>query len=140
MKAVLSTVIRSKRNPSSFVQIGKVTRDELSDALEQQKSQRVNALSGRTIASSEENNIEKSRAQLLLQSVRVAQRHVWGSSGERLVYRRRAFSMDAFLKSAAVFVTITPSDVGTLAISILSGKMSYLDAENLTADQVPPHT
>lgn len=62
-----------------------------------------------------------------------------GSSYERLGYRRKAFSLDAFLKSASIFVTITPSDVGTMAISVLAGKISAVEAAKLAGNDVPCH-
>lgn len=79
-------------------------------------------------------------AESLLRNVRVSQANVWGSGGEKLVYRRRAFSLDTFLRSASIFVTITPSDVGTLAISVISGCISVEEAEHLEGNEVPSHS
>ncbi len=133
MRVALSTVIRAKINPASFSQLATVTRQELVEALSRQKQRRENALAGRF------HPVVTSSADKLLDSVRVSQKHMWGSAGERLVYRRRAFSMDVFIKSAAVFVTITPSDVGTLAISVLSGIHCLDQVQEMDGESVPSH-
>ncbi len=47
--------------------------------------------------------------------------------------------MDSCRGSADVFFTITPPDVRTLAISVLSGVVSVESAMNLNATEIPSH-
>ncbi len=137
----LSTTIRAKLSPMAFAEMGDVTQEEVVSALNTQKQRREDALAGRPHSSNTGASRDRGtrRADTLLRSVRVSQSHMWGSAGERLIYRRKAFSMDVFLKSAAVFVTITPSDVGTLSISVLSKNTSCDEVRSMEPEDVPSH-
>lgn len=45
--------------------------------------------------------------------------------------------MDAFLKSGAFFVTITPSDVGTMMVSILAGQVTAANVRSMQRGDIP---
>ncbi len=59
---------------------------------------------------------------------------------EDTTFGRRPFSMDSFMGPAAVFFTITPPDVRTLAISVTSGVLSVARAMSLNVTDIPSHT
>ncbi len=135
------TLICANINPAQFSVMAEVTREQLAPALsEQQKSvkmlSREKVLNSSPVTGPSEAD---RRAQCLLRSLRISHALMWGSSEERLVYRRRAFSVDAFLTSADVFVTITPADVETLGISVLSGSISAENAKRVTPNLQPSH-
>ncbi len=94
------------------IHIATVTRHGLVAVLLNQKRGREDTFSGRII-SPREKETPSANAEGLLRSVEVSHSHIWGSSGERLTYRQRAFSIDCFMGSAASLFTITPADVGT---------------------------
>lgn len=64
---------------------------------------------------------------------------MWGSGEERFVYRRKAFALDTFFKSGAIFVTLTPSDVGTMIVSVLAGRVSADSVRQMELGEVPSH-
>lgn len=110
-----STAISARHRSGQYESIATVSREELANALISQKKRREHAMAGRSSTSTTAR--DESKANMLLRNVRVSQSHMWASGGgERLTYRRKAFSMDAFLKSGTIFVTITPSDVGTITV------------------------
>lgn len=121
-RVAISTTVRAKYRSDEFEAFGRVTREELGDALQRQKEKRENAFAGRAPVRDEDKDVGSCRnANGMLKNVRISQARMWGSGEERLMYRRQAFAMDTFMKSGAFFVTITPSDIGTMMISILAG-------------------
>lgn len=75
----------------------------------------------------------------MLRNVRISKSNMWGSGEERLTYRRQGFAMDTFMKSGAFFVTITPSDVGTMMISVLAGVVTPEEVQKLEVGEVHPY-
>lgn len=130
-RVVTSTTIRARCNPEQYERIGIVSRDELATALSEQRKRRENSLAGR--GNLADNRSKGTTAKALLRNVRVSQSNMWGSGGERMVYRRRAFSMDASMKSGALFVTMTPTDVGTINVSVIAGEMDKREMEDMKA-------
>lgn len=76
---------------------------------------------------------------LLLRNVKISQAKMWGSGEERLAYRRKAFALDTFFKSGAFFVTLTPSDMGTMMVSVLAGRVSAERVREMELGKVSSH-
>lgn len=129
-RMTLSTTIRTRISPSSFSEIGKITPDELFSVIHEQRNRKNLMLSGKSVPSSLHSSVSR-RVFNLIRNIRLSHSHMWGSSAERYIYRRKAFSMDSFMKSGALFVTLTPNDVGDLNIFILSDEASFNDHINL---------
>lgn len=138
-RVALSTSIRCKMRPDEFRSFAGVTRDELAKELEINRRLRERAMAGRY--SELERIKEKSDAlpKRVLNGVKTSVNHMWGSTEERLVYRRRAFSLDVNQKGGGVFVTLTPNDAGTMTISYYAGKISTENLLELSGNNVPSH-
>lgn len=85
------------------------------------------------------NSVDDSRASRTIWAVRISPSQMWGSGEERLAFRRRSFSMDTYLKSGAIFITLKPSDVGTVVISILAGAANAESVETIQEGELMDH-
>lgn len=136
-RVATSTTVRARFRPGELESIGTVTKEEFAMALQRKRRRRLDALCGCSLQRVAEGERNRSKSELLLRHVTVSQRRMWGSNEERMTYRRKAFSIDCFFKTGALFVTITPSDIATMTVALFAGYMNSETMRMLEENQLP---
>lgn len=77
------------------------------------------------------------RARVLTNRVRSAAAHAKGSNESRQVQRRRGFNMQTRFGGPYLFVTISPKDNGSLAVSYLAGDLAVEKLEQVDFHSLP---